>query len=310
MKSVNKSKVRNTTIGVFLMALVVLGIFILVNKENKIDDLNKRYNDLTSMYQERDSLVNDLNNTFDEIEKNLTFVKNKRSQLSIEKEEGTPSQKEAIVADIKLMNTMLEESSKKIDELNEKLKASGIDIKSFKNRIAQLTQNVEEQNESIAKLETQLKERDNQLAMMDEKVSNLESDISDKENRIQMKNDSLQLKSEIITSKDNDLNRAYFASGTYKELKDKGVVEKDGGFLFLGRNEKVQPGVNQKYFTELDKRSTDVFPIFSKKAEMISEHPDSSYRYIYENDQIAYLKIENPDEFWRLTKYAVVQVKQ
>ena len=309
MKSVNKSKVRNTSIGIFLVAIIVLGIFILVNKENKIDDLSKRYDNLTSTYQERDSLVNDLNNTFDEIEKNLTFVQNKRSQLSIDKKEGNPSKLETIVADIKLMNTMLEQSSKKIDELNEKLKASGIEIKSFKNKIAQLTKNVEEQNESIALLESQVKERDNQLAMMDEKVSNLESDISDKLNTIQRKNDSLMIKSEIITRKDNDLNRAYFASGTFRELKDNGVVEKDGGFLFLGRNEKVQPDVNEKYFTELDKRSTDVFPIFSKKAHMISEHPDSSYRYIYENDQIAYLKIENPEEFWKLTKYAVVQVK-
>lgn len=309
MKSVNKSKVKNATIGTFLIAIIVLGIIILVNKENKINDLSKRYDNLTSMYQKRDSLVNDLNNTFDEIEKNLTFVKNKRSQLSIDKKEGNPAKNEAIVADIKLMNTMLEESSKKIEELNEKLKASGIGIKSYKNKIAQLTKNVEEQNESIALLETQLKERDNQLALMDEKVSNLESDISDKLNTIQMKNDSLSIKSEIITQKDNDLNRAYFASGTFRELKDNGVVEKDGGFLFLGRNEKVQPDVNEKYFTELDKRSTDVFPIFSKKAEMISEHPDSSYRYIYENDQIAYLKIENPEEFWKLTKYAVVQVK-
>ncbi len=309
MKSVNKSRVRNATIGIFLLAIILLGVFILVNKENKIDDLNKRYSDLTTMYQERDSIVNDLNTTFDEIEENLTFVKNKRSQLSIEKSEGNPSRNEAIVADIKLMNTMLEESSNKIDELNEKLKTSGIDIKSFRNKIAQLSKSVEEQNESIAQLETDLKERDEQIAVMDEKVGTLESDIAEKVNTLQMKNDSLQMKSEVITNRENDLNRAYFASGTYKELKDNGVVEKDGGFLFLGRNEKVQNNINEKYFTELDKRSTDVFPIFSKKAEIISEHPDSSYRYIYENDQIAYLKIENPEEFWKLTKYAVVQVK-
>ena len=42
---------------------------------------------------------------------------------------------------------------------------------------------------------------------------------------------------------------------------------------------------------------------------MISQHPDSSYRYIYDDDQIAYVKIENPDEFWKMTKYAVLELK-
>ncbi len=309
MKTLKKSMVINASIGIFIVALIVLGFFIIANKQNKIEDLNNRYSDLNAIYEERDSLVNEFSITMDEIEKSLTFVKNKRSQLSIDRKEGNPSRNEAIIADIKLMNTMLEESSKRIDELEKKLKASGIDIKSFKNKIAQLTKSVEEQNASIEKLQIDLQQRDNQIAQMDEELIKMEIDIAQKENTLKMKTDSLKLKSEIITNKDNDLNRAFFASGTFKELKENGVVDKEGGFLFLGRSEKMLKDFNENYFTELDKRSTDVFPIFSKKAEMISQHPDSSYRYIYEDDKIAYLKIENPEEFWKLTKYAVVQLK-
>lgn len=309
MKTEKKLRIRNTSFGVFLMAIVVLGLFIIVNKENKIDELNDRYSNLTTKYEQRDSLVNELNNTFDEIEENLTFVKNKRNQLSINQQESTPSQKDAIVADIKLMNTMLVESSKKIDELENKLKSSGIEIKSFKNKIAQLSKNIEEQNISIERFKTELQQRDNYIAQLDEKMMFLESDLEEKESIIQLNNEVLKEKSETIIYKDDELNKAYFTSGTFKELKENGVVEKQGGFLFIGRNEKVQNNLNENYFTELDKRSTDVFPIFSKKAEVISEHPDSSYRYIYDDDKIAYLKIENPDEFWKLTKYAVVQVK-
>jgi chromosome segregation ATPase len=309
MKTEKNSRIRNTSIIVFFVAVIVLGLFIVVNKENKIKELNNKYSTLNTMYTERDSLVNDFNNTFDEIEKSLTFVKSKRSQLSIEKEEGNPSQKETVVADIKLMNTMLEESSKKIDDLEKKLKQSGINIKSFKNKIAELTKNVEEQNASIEQFKNELQQRDEQIAQMDEKVTNLTSDIQEKDNALVMKADSLKMKSQMITEKDNEMNKAYFAMGTYKELKDNGVVEKDGGFLGIGRNEKIQSNLNDKSFTEVDKRNTDVFPIFSKKVEMISQHPDSSYRYIYDNDQIAYLKIENPDEFWKYSKYAVVEVK-
>jgi peptidoglycan hydrolase CwlO-like protein len=309
MRTEKKTRIVGASVGIFLVALIILGLFVIVNKENKIEELNSRYNNLTSQYEERDSLVNEFNNTFDEIEKNLTFVQNKRSQLSIDKQEGNPTKKETLVADIKLMNTMLEESSKKIDDLEAKLKASGIDIKGFKNKIAQLNKSVEEQNASIEKFKSELQMRDNQIAELGEKLGTMEADIQAKDNTLQLKNDTLKMRSEVITETQNEMNKAYFASGTFKELKDNGVVEKDGGFLFLGREEKIPSNFNEKYFTELDKRSTDVFPIFSKKAEVISQHPDSSYKYIYEGDQIAYLKIENPEEFWKLTKYAVVQVK-
>lgn len=309
METEKKTRTRNVVIGILFAVIIGMGIYVIVNKQNQLKTLSSEYSDLTTMYQERDSLVNEFTSTFDEIENSLTFVKNKRSQLSIDNPEGNPSRNEEIVADIKLMNTMLEESSKKIEDLEKKLKASGIDIQSFKNKIAQLTKNVEDQNASIENLKTQLLDRDQQLAQMDEKVTILESDIQEKDNVIVMKDDSLQRKAETIIQKENELNKVYFAMGTFKELKDNGVVEKEGGFLGLGRNEKLTEDLNDGYFTELDKRSTDVFPVFSKKVEMISQHPDSSYRYIYDNDQIAYVKIENPDEFWKLTKYAVIEVK-
>jgi chromosome segregation ATPase len=309
MKTEKKSLFTKIAVGVLFVFAVVLGIVLISNKNSEIEKLNEQYTNLNDLYEERDSLVNDMAKTFDEIEENLTFVQNKRNQLRIDTEEGVENEKEAIVADIKLMNTMLEESSKKIDSLNERLKSSGIQINSFKNRIARLSKEVDQQNASIAKLETSLEERDYQIEEQQTQIAQLDEKVEVLQTNVMQKEDSLELKSQIITQKENELNKAYFASGTFKELKENGVVTRDGGFLFLGRNEKLQENLNEAYFTELDKRNTDVFPIFSKKAEVISEHPDSSYSYIYDEEQIAYLKIENPDEFWKITKYAVVEVK-
>lgn len=309
MKTEKKSLLTKVAVGLLFVFAFVIGIVLISNKNSEIEKLNDQYTTLNNLYEERDSVVNDMARTFQAIESSLTFVKNKRNELSIANKEGVENEKEAILADIKLMNEMLEESSKKINSLNERLKSSGIQINSFKNRIAQLRDEIEQQNTSIASLEKSIEERDyqieeqqQQIALLDEKVAVLETDISQKE-------DSLEQTTQVLTQKENELNKAYFATGTFKELKENGVVTRDGGFLFLGRNEKLQDNLNENYFTELDKRDTDVFPIFSKKAEIISEHPDSSYSYIYDDKQIAYLKIENPDEFWKITKYAVIEVK-
>jgi hypothetical protein len=109
---------------------------------------------------------------------------------------------------------------------------------------------------------------------------------------------------------DEQLHKAYWTFGTFKELKENGVVAREGGILgILGTNKTLNKELNHNYFTELDIRSTQTIPLYAKKAEVISEHSDSSYRFVYQDDLIAYLEIEDPNEFWKLTKYAVIEVK-
>jgi len=227
--------------------------------------------------------------------------------MTLDTREGSVNKKEELVADIKLMDQMLIESSAKIDELEKKLKASGIEIKSFRNKIAQLNKSIAEQENSIKQLTAELEARDFKITEMDKSIVVLKSDIVSKADTISQKSQIIADKEEIIVNKDNELNKAYFVSGTPKELKEKGIIDKEGGFLGLGKSTDIKENINEQNFTELDQRATMTFPIHAKKAEVISEHPDNSYQFVYENDQIAYLQIEDPAEFWKLTKYLVVE---
>ncbi|MDP2722188.1 MAG: hypothetical protein Q8O72_05485 [Bacteroidales bacterium] len=301
MKTEKKSVIIGISAVMFLVVVILAGIMI-SNKSVEIEQLNAQNTNLNMTIDERDSLVNEMATTFDEIEQNLRFVREKRGQLILSQGEGNENQKELLVADIKLMNEMLEESSKKIDELDKRLKSSGVEINSFKNKIAQLNKNIEEQNNSIQLLQTQLEERDYKITEMDLQMGQLQSDIA-------LKADSIVEKSQIIVAKDNELNKVFFASGTLKELKEHGVVASEGGILGLGKSNSVPDNLNDSYFTELDQRSVRTVPIFTKKAEFISEHPDSSYSFIIEDDMIAYLQIEDPEEFWKISKYAILAVK-
>ena len=302
MKTNRKALTERIIIAVILLAIVISGGIILNNKAQTIQNLSSQKATLDSSLASRDSVVNDLITTFNEIEDSLTFINEKRGQLKLEAREGNRDKKEAILADISLMNKMLEASSKKIDELNKKLNQSGVNIRSFRNRIAQLSKTVDEQNNNILALKTELEKRDTKIAEMNDQMTQLETNIA-------LKSDSLMQKSQVIAQQDSQLNKAYFASGTVKELEDNGVLTREGGFLGIGKHVALKDNLNSSYFTELDKRNTLSFPIFSKKAKVITEHPDSSYRFVYQDDLIAYLEIENPSEFWKVSKYAVVEVK-
>jgi DNA repair exonuclease SbcCD ATPase subunit len=309
-KKWEKSLLRNIVTGAIVLLIAITGFIIILNKDAKISELHVEKNNLNSLIETRDSVINDLDGTISEIEQNITFIKNKRGQLEMEQQEGSPDQKARIIEDIALMNTMLEESEKKIEELNEKLASSNVDLSSFRNRIAKLTSDLNEQNEVVVQLQRELEQKDFQLAEMDMKVTEMSQEILVMFDSISVMNDSIVDKTEKLQQMDEQLHKAYWTFGTFKELKENGVVTREGGILgILGKTKALNKNLNENYFTELDIRSTQTIPLYTKKAEIISEHSDSSYRFVYQDDLIAFLEIEDPNEFWKLTKYAVIEVK-
>jgi hypothetical protein len=308
MKTERKTVIAGISGLLFLLVVVIAGIIILKNK-TQIEQLNLQNSNLNTTIELRDSLVNEMTSTFDEIEQNLTFVRNKRAQMVVVPQEGVKNQKEILVADVKLMNEMLEKSSKKIEELDKKLKLSGIEIKSFKNKIAQLSIMITEQDNNIQQLRTEIEQRDYKIAEMDVKLVELQGDIASKDDSIVTKSKIIAEKSQTIVEKDNEMNKAYFVSGSYDQLVAKGVLTKEGGFLGIAKDVTIRDNIKESNFTVLDMRKASQFPLNAKKAKLISEHPDNSYRLVEQNDKIAYLEIENPQEFWKLTKYVIVETK-
>lgn len=309
-KKWEKSLLRNIVTGAIVLLIAITGFIIILNKDAKISELYVEKNNLSSIIETRDSVINELDGTISEIEENITFIKNKRGQLELEQQEGSPDQKKRIIEDIALMNTMLEESEKKIDELNKKLASSNVELSSFRNRIAKLTNDLKEQNEVVVQLQRELEQKDFLLAEMDTKVNEMTQEILVIYDSINVMNDSIVEKTEKLQQMDEELHKAYWTFGTFKELKENGVVTREGGILgILGKTKALNKNLNESYFTELDIRSTQTIPLYAKKAEVISEHSDSSYHFVYQDDLIAYLEIEDPNEFWKLTKYAVIEVK-
>jgi len=308
METERKSVIISITVVLFLLVVLASGLMIFKNKA-QINQLTLQNENLSTTIDVRDSLVNEMTNTFDEIEQNLTFVRNKRDQMISVPQEGGKNSREIMVADIKLMNEMLEESSKKIEELDKKLSASGAQIKSFKNKIAQLTKNIEEQDNLIQELKAELEDRDYKISERDRTILQLKGNLAQKDDSIQTKSQVIAEKSKTITEKENQLNKAYFVTGTVTQLLQNGVLDKEGGLLGIGKSKSISDNLNVKYFTQIDIRNANHIPINKKRAKLISEHPDNSYRLVEENDKIAYLEIENPDEFWKITKYAIVETK-
>lgn len=247
--------------------------------------------------EERDSIVNDYMATLNQIEADIKFIKKQENILETQSNnpEFALDQRTQIVEDIRLVYNLIEQNREKISQLNKKLQKSGIEIKSLNEKINMLSQTIEERDVNIEALTVELSKKDNELGQLNHMLTKVI--------------DSVKFQHKIIETQTNELNKAYIAHGNYKELKEKNIVIKDGGFLGLGKTKSLEEDLSNEYFTVVDVTQTKSFALNSKEAKLITEHPAGSYEWVEENDTITYMIVLNPDEFWKISKYAVVETK-
>lgn len=252
---------------------------------------------LTNDLQGRDSLISDMTRSFDAIESNILLMDDREHIIASNTSEQqlTVSKKDKIVHDLQLMNGLMKESRDRIKQLTARLDRSKIDAKG---------------------LRTKLHELDMQLAQRDSIITNMKDGLLARDFRIEQINshlDSIELvvakREAVIDQQTTELNKAYYVMGTEKELEEKGVLTQEGGFIGIGKHAALNSDALPAKFTLTDVRELKRIPVQSKKAVLVTEHPASSYEMVKENDMIAYLEIKDPDAFWKLSRYAVVEVK-
>lgn len=297
-----KHKIGWIALSVIIVIASIGAYYVFSQKENQFNDLSGQYSEISKELNQRDSVVNEMVYAFDEIESNLDSIIMKRTELALMEKEGNTNQKQRIVDGIKQLDVLLEQSSQQIAQLESKLKKSGIEVGSFKTKLTLLTENIEKQNLQISELKEEIENRDFTIMAMNQKMVVMEDEIM-------VAKDSIELQKKTIKEKEDQMNTAYIAFGTYDELKEKGLLIKEGGFLNIGGTKTINKDFNQEYYVKLDKRETNEIPIHSKKARIISEHPDSSYHFVEEDGLITALAIENPSEFWKISKYALIEIK-
>ncbi|MBL7882914.1 MAG: hypothetical protein JNL69_02515 [Bacteroidia bacterium] len=112
-----------------------------------------------------------------------------------------------------------------------------------------------------------------------------------------------------IGVKTEKLNTAFYAFGTSKELIKNGVLTKEGGFIGIGKSQKVKEDFNKNYFTKVDITTTSEIVLGSKKAKLVTSHPADSYKIEGAEGKAEKIVITNAENFWSVSKYLVIVVE-
>ena len=256
-----------------------------------------------TLEQEKDSLlleeqkktaeIKQMMSVMNLIEDNFTKIREAENYVTFQttQEQITEDGMDRIVQDIELISSTLLDNKNQISSLRKQLSMSKTSSVEMKRLIERLNSKVDEHAKTITTMQEQLalkdiriQELDNLVLSLNDTVTVLKGDVIEKEIK--------------ITIQEERLNKVWFVFGTKRELRDQDIYTRNG---------LLEEGFNKDYFLEADARTLNEISLYSKKAKLLTNHPVSSYEFEKVDDFLV-LKITNPDKFWEISHYLVIEV--
>ncbi len=253
------------------------------------DSLANVNSELNSQISQKEAALQEFINAFNEIQDNLNQIKEKEKIVNQTTQNGdVKSKEETIKEDIQAIYDLLNKNKMKIASLNKKLKDAKIKTESLE--------------KMVENLQAMIDEKDKEIESLKDKIESLNIELSN----LQTSYQELAQENEVKTEK---LYTAFYAIGSSKELKEKGVITKEGGFIGIGKATKLKDDFNKDYFTKIDITKVTSIPINAKTAKILTTHATSSYKIIGDKKHVDRIEIINPDEFWSASKFLVIMVE-
>ncbi len=288
----------------FILFFTVLFFVSCHNYKKQAEQLEQKVDSLKSVTAQRDSTIEIFREDFSAIQASLDSIRRLERMLPESGESESRlsgNQRNQIISDIGAINSLLEENQEIIASMKRRLSASNV-------QSSKLQSMIEDMEDQSKELQQSIKQRDTEVGKLSQMVQEQRENIELLQKQITEATEFSTLQADSLKMRVTALNQAYYTIGSISELKDEGIVERQGGILGIGSTPMLRSDFARENFTPVDIRDVDFIPLESKKAELISVHPDESY-HISGNNQADTLFIEDPNLFWTATKYLVVAVK-
>ncbi len=282
-----------------LFPLFFLAMISMVSCNNaELEQLRQQNQELQSELDQRNADIQNFMAVFNDIETNLAEVRDRQENIIRQSgniETGT-DRVQSVKNDIRAIDELMQKNRDNLKNLSEKLKSSKGENKELNRMVLHLQAMVDKKDEEIITLVGQLED-------MNYEVQNLYTSISE----LQLENAE---QDNLISEQNKTLNTAYYVIGSAKELKKKEVITREGGFIGIGRVEKLSDDFRDGQFQRIDIREKSVFPVDAKKLNLVTTHPSDSYIMRKSEDGKRYTSFEItlPEEFWKSSKYMVLVV--
>ena len=283
-----------------LLLSVCIAMYSSCGEMKKNEALKAQNDSLNVALAERDAELEGIMEAFNEVQEGFRLINEAENRVDLQagKVEGV-SAAQKIREDILFISEKLQSNRTRIAELEEQLKNSKYASSQLKKTIANFKEELEAKSQQIETLQTELASKNIRIAELDDAVAGLTQNVADlvAENKV---------KDAMVATQDKALNAGWFVFGTSSELKDQKIISKK-----LLQKTKVleNEDFNKDYFTQIDIRTDKEIKLYSKEAKLLTAHPEGTYELVKDDKGQLTLNITNPNKFWSVSRYLVIEVK-
>lgn len=260
-------------------------------------DMSSR-DSLLSVIAQKDNELNDMMTTLNDIQEGFRQINEAEGRVNLSKGQPETSQREEIMENLAFIQRTMQLNRELIARLQQQLKtntsASSKLKATLEATIEGLNSELEAKNKQIADLTAELEQKNLYIAKQGEHITALNQNVND----LTAQNEA---KSRTMAAQDKELHTGWYVFGTKRELKEQNILQR-GDVL---RSDQF----NKDYFTRVDIRVDKVIKLYSKSAKLLTNHPAGSYSLDRDSQGQYTLRITNPQEFWRASRYLVIVVK-
>lgn len=238
-----------------------------------------------------DDVMRGINQVYADLEKSRSKEATLKGQSGVN--EGTAhftnaEARQKLMQNISDIGAGLKANRKQIAELQAKVKSVNGKMEGLNTLIENLKVSIQEREESIAKLEA--------------RVQGLEVTVIEKTRVIVEKEG-------MIETQKKEMNTAFYVVGTRDELKKKGIINDEGGFLWglLGSTTIMSSGIDGSQFTPIDKLRDQKIQVAGKINEILPRRNADLFATAPQVEGSSELTIVRPDKFWQ-DRYLVIVV--
>lgn len=285
----------------FFLSLI---LFSCVSNSESVSEESRKIDSLKSVLSSKDEAINSfefqklnddsivnlyalyiqkIKDNINEINKQELIINNKKNNLDFIAKDTTD-----IIKSIKILSKKLQENESMIMALNNAVKQEKDKNSQFASKVTDLREEIAQSNREVYYLKEELNSMNASFEAIFKKYN---------------------LQNKKISDLNQKLNEVAYVIGSKSELLDNGVLTKSGGLIGIGKTRKLNSDLNTDYFTYVSKYKFQNIPLGYKTVRLMTSHPSSSYKFSNSNDIIDSLIIINHDNFWRNSKFLVIEVK-
>ena len=239
--------------------------------------------------------------TINEIETALQTIREAENIIMLENQEGNTNYAQA---QIEAIDRTIQQNKAKIAELEKQLADAGSKSKQLTATINRLKDELNEKDTYINNLRSELEASKVQVATLTEQVNDLNQNVDSLNANIENLSAHNAEQHATILQQDAEINTVYYMVAPMETLQEYGLVTNDGIFSKKASNE-----IDKKLMIAADKRELNHLSLNTRKATILTNHPESSYTLTKGDDKMYSLDIVDPEAFWNISNYLIISIK-